>query len=173
LVFLPLLACRYWHHTTTFAPGIRNDLLTPPPCDNTGTPPKATGMLYYAQNSTDTPAYPPPASLDLAAPALETLLRVNATQSNPLRGLTIQGIGFRDAAPTFMEPHGIPSGGDWVRGVCGYVAVGMPARMCSVTVSRAGACAWSHPCLLCTPALGHFGLMGSFVSCAICGFVLM
>ena len=74
----------------------------------------STGTLYYQPNSTDSanPA-PPPATLALAAPTLMTLLRVNATQANPLKGLTLQGIGFRDAAPTFLEPHGIPSGGDW------------------------------------------------------------
>jgi len=83
-----------------------------------------TGMLYYSPNSTDTSNTntnvntnvnnaPPSPTLELAAPTLMTLLQVNATQANPVKGLTIQGIGFRDAAPTFLEPHGIPSGGDW------------------------------------------------------------
>ena len=27
--------------------------------------------------------------------------------------ISMYGIVFRDAAPTFLEPHGIPSGGDW------------------------------------------------------------
>lgn len=53
-----------------------------------------TGTLYYQPNSTDAP---PSSTLELAAPALTTILQVNATQSKPLLGLTLQGIGFRDA----------------------------------------------------------------------------
>ena len=25
----------------------------------------------------------------------------------------ITGLGLRDSAPTYMDPHGVPSGGDW------------------------------------------------------------
>ena len=44
---------------------------------------------------------------------LQALLVANATQAAPIKGLSLRGLGFRDAAPTFMEPHGVPSGGDW------------------------------------------------------------
>eukprot|EP01052_Picozoa_sp_SAG31_P037610 SAG31_NODE_4885_length_2885_cov_3.044149_3_plen_133_part_00 len=44
---------------------------------------------------------------------LQTLFRTNASQADPLVGLSIRGIGFRDAAPTFLHPHAVPSGGDW------------------------------------------------------------
>lgn len=30
-----------------------------------------------------------------------------------MRNLTISGIGFKDSAPSYMEPHAVPSGGDW------------------------------------------------------------
>jgi hypothetical protein len=40
-------------------------------------------------------------------------LVVNASQSAPVRNVTLSGLGFRDAAPTYMEPHAVPSAGDW------------------------------------------------------------
>ena len=46
-------------------------------------------------------------------PRLKTLLTANASQADPIVGLSITGVGFRDAAPTYMDPHGVPSGGDW------------------------------------------------------------
>ena len=33
--------------------------------------------------------------------------------AKPAKDITIRGLGFRDTAPTYMEPHGVPSGGDW------------------------------------------------------------
>ena len=31
----------------------------------------------------------------------------------PVVNVTFKNVGFRDAAPTFLEPHGLPSAGDW------------------------------------------------------------
>jgi len=31
----------------------------------------------------------------------------------PVKGVTLRGIQFQNAAYTYMEPHGVPSGGDW------------------------------------------------------------
>ena len=42
-----------------------------------------------------------------------SLLVANATQAAPIKNLTLRGLGFRDSAPTYMEPHAVPSGGDW------------------------------------------------------------
>jgi hypothetical protein len=67
-----------------------------------------TRTLYYQPNST---TGGPPASFTASAPQLMTLLMVNQTQQQPLKGLTIKGIGFRDTAPTYLEPHAVPSGG--------------------------------------------------------------
>jgi hypothetical protein len=64
--------------------------------------------LYYQPNAT---TGPPPTTFSASAPQLQTLLLVNQTQGNPLKGLTIKGIGFRDTAPTYFEPHAVPSGG--------------------------------------------------------------
>ena len=40
-------------------------------------------------------------------------MHVAANQSHPVRSLQLVGLGFRDTAPTYLEPHGVPSGGDW------------------------------------------------------------
>ena len=34
--------------------------------------------------------------------------------SDPVENITIQGGNFRDTSYTYMDPHGMPSGGDWV-----------------------------------------------------------
>jgi hypothetical protein len=44
---------------------------------------------------------------------LQVLVHINGTQAAPVRDVTFIGVGFRDAASTFMVPHGMPSGGDW------------------------------------------------------------
>jgi hypothetical protein len=49
----------------------------------------------------------------LVAGKLQTLISINSTMSDPIKNVTIQGIKFRDAADTTMEPWGVPSGGDW------------------------------------------------------------
>ena len=56
---------------------------------------------------------PPPSDGSLLAVWLPMLINVTATQEKPAKGISFRGIGFRDAAYTFMHPHGMPSGGDW------------------------------------------------------------
>ena len=36
-----------------------------------------------------------------------------APPTQVVKNITVRGLGFRDAAATVLEPHGIPSGGDW------------------------------------------------------------
>jgi hypothetical protein len=67
-------------------------------------------LIYFHNASVGTP--PPPSTL-FEAPALLTLLRVNASQAAPARDVRLSGLGFRDSAPSFLEPHATPSGGDW------------------------------------------------------------
>ena len=69
----------------------------------------AASRLFFFHNGTGAP---PPDTL-FEVPTLLTLLRVNATQAAPVRNLTIAGLGFKDSAPSYMQPHAIPSGGDW------------------------------------------------------------
>ena len=45
--------------------------------------------------------------------SVKVLLNVSGTKEAPGTGVTVKGITFRDAAPTFMAPHGMPSAGDW------------------------------------------------------------
>ena len=65
---------------------------------------------------------PPPDTRTLVVPNLKQLLTIrgeykglpaSAPPTRAVCNITIKGIGFRDGAPTFLEPHGIPSGGDW------------------------------------------------------------
>ena len=72
----------------------------------------ATGTLFFFPNGTDAAA-PPAADTLFEVPTLQTLLRVNASQAAPAAGVTLAGLGFKDAAPTYFEPFGVPSGGDW------------------------------------------------------------
>lgn len=50
---------------------------------------------------------------DLIATKLQTLIRLNGTSERPVKGVRLLGLGFRDAAKTYMEQWSAPSGGDW------------------------------------------------------------
>lgn len=65
-------------------------------------------FLYYNDSSS-----PPPADLQFVVPQLQEMIGVRGTQQAPVRNITIQGLNIRDAAATYMEPWGVPSGGDW------------------------------------------------------------
>ncbi|EGD73635.1 hypothetical protein PTSG_05343 [Salpingoeca rosetta] len=68
------------------------------------------GALYlYYNGSVGTP---PPAS-GVEATNLKVLISAVAAQADPITNLTIRGLHFRDGALTYMDPHGMPSGGDW------------------------------------------------------------
>ena len=69
----------------------------------------STSLLYYYNNKTGAPT----SDMIFETPSLFTLISINATQSMPVKDVAIIGLGFRDTAPTFMETHAVPSGGDW------------------------------------------------------------
>eukprot|EP01052_Picozoa_sp_SAG31_P011651 SAG31_NODE_663_length_13021_cov_9.408296_13_plen_194_part_00 len=71
---------------------------------------KAAGKLYYFQNATEQKE---PPTAGFVATDLKVLINISGTQAAPVQDITITGITFRDAAYTFMDPHGMPSGGDW------------------------------------------------------------
>ena len=54
----------------------------------------------------------PPADTQYVAPVLKRLITVIGTEAAPVTGIAIRGLGVRDAAATYMEPWGVPSGGD-------------------------------------------------------------
>ncbi|XP_065177576.1 uncharacterized protein LOC135808331 [Sycon ciliatum] len=70
-----------------------------------------TSQLFYFHNASSGTA--PPADLQVEATNLQVLINITGTQANPVKNVTISGIGFCDAAYTYLSPHGVPSGGDW------------------------------------------------------------
>jgi len=73
---------------------------------NATVPDHAAGVRHAASHA-------PPADTTLVAVLLETLISINGTKADPVKGVTVQGITFRDAADITMNPWGVPSGGDW------------------------------------------------------------
>eukprot|EP01043_Picozoa_sp_COSAG02_P023898 COSAG02_NODE_1290_length_13442_cov_6.479125_7_plen_555_part_00 len=69
---------------------------------------KRTRVLRVKPNSTM--EWPPKM---LVATKLQTLVKLNGSQDAPVTDVSFSGIGWRDAAYTFMERWGVPSGGDW------------------------------------------------------------
>ena len=70
----------------------------------------AEQTLYYFGNGTHGVA-PTEA---FVATTVHTLFNVSgASMAQPIRDFSLTSIGLRDTAPTMLEPHGVPSGGDW------------------------------------------------------------
>ena len=70
---------------------------------------KRSAMLYLFHNGTGAP----PATASVVAPSLRTLVNISASQWAPARQITHTGITYRAARYTYMDPHGVPSAGDW------------------------------------------------------------
>ena len=73
----------------------------------------AAGVLYFSPNASDAtgPGGAPPA--EVAIPLLHTFFSLSGAQEAPVRNVSFSGITFTGGRPTFMEPRGQPSGGDW------------------------------------------------------------
>ena len=67
--------------------------------------------LYYFHNAT--PGVQPPGNSVFVATQLKTLVSITGSMSHPVEDIVVNGINFRDTAYTYMDPHGMPSGGDW------------------------------------------------------------
>jgi hypothetical protein len=73
---------------------------------------RTSNQLYYFANTTD--KSPPHPDTEFVAVVQRTLFNVSGTsQKDAVKDFAIRGVGFRDTAWTMMEPHGVPSGGDW------------------------------------------------------------
>jgi hypothetical protein len=72
---------------------------------------KVASKLYFFHNASA--GTPPPASAVFRVPRLQELFHAEASAEAPLANLSFAGIAFTHTAPTYMEPHGVPSGGDW------------------------------------------------------------
>lgn len=66
-------------------------------------------MLYFWYNGTGAP----PKNTVFEVTNLKTLFNVTGTHTNPLKNVSFKGVMFKDTAYTYMDPHGMPSGGDW------------------------------------------------------------
>ena len=67
-------------------------------------------LFYHLPNSTSVS--------DLAKVAFEVanlkhMIRIVGNRSTPVRNLTLQGLGIKDSALTYMDGHEMVSGGDW------------------------------------------------------------
>ena len=67
--------------------------------------------LYFFYNATS--GTEPPRNTLYVVTQLKTLISIKGSMSDPVEDIIIRGIGFRDTAYTYMDPHGMPSGGDW------------------------------------------------------------
>lgn len=68
-------------------------------------------QLYYVVNVTESPGLP---SADgFVATFHRKIMDMHGNMTSPVRNISVNGIGFRDARATYLDPHGVPSGGDW------------------------------------------------------------
>eukprot|EP00730_Choanoeca_flexa_P009176 TRINITY_DN12600_c1_g2_i8.p1 TRINITY_DN12600_c1_g2~~TRINITY_DN12600_c1_g2_i8.p1 ORF type:complete len:851 (+),score=193.92 TRINITY_DN12600_c1_g2_i8:2-2554(+) len=65
--------------------------------------------LYFFYNGTG----PPSSDLEFEVVLQDTLVSLKSEPSSLVTGINFKGITFRDAAYTYLKPHGVPSGGDW------------------------------------------------------------
>ena len=72
---------------------------------------KESMKLYFFYNATS--GTPPPKDTVFEVVRLKTFFNVTGSQRSPVKGLSILGVNFKDSAYTYMDPHGMPSGGDW------------------------------------------------------------
>jgi hypothetical protein len=70
----------------------------------------STGTLTLWWNAT---SGTPPPSTGLVATREIVLFNATASQQHPIANISFLGVGFRDQAITYFEPHGLPSAGDW------------------------------------------------------------
>jgi hypothetical protein len=74
-------------------------------------------QLYYFYNGTTSP---PPTDIYVAT-NLKTLFQVTGTEGSRVQNLTFSGIQFTGGAYTYLDPHGVPSGGDWALQRSGFL----------------------------------------------------
>jgi len=70
---------------------------------------EATSQLFLWYNGTGAPD----AKNQYVATNLKVLVNITGTQATPVKDVTFSNLGFRDSAYTYLDPHGMPSGGDW------------------------------------------------------------
>jgi hypothetical protein len=78
---------------------------------------RETRELFFRPNGTSTP---PAAAV---VPVLANLIEIRGTQATPVTGVSLLGLTLVDNRPTFFDPRGAPSGGDWALERMGAVMV--------------------------------------------------
>eukprot|EP00051_Salpingoeca_urceolata_P012202 m.151344 g.151344 ORF g.151344 m.151344 type:complete len:412 (-) comp17408_c0_seq6:91-1326(-) len=68
---------------------------------------KDTSTLYFIFNGTGTP----PSTVEV--PALAELFVLEGGADSPVSDVTFSSLKFTGQRPTYLEPHGLPSAGDW------------------------------------------------------------
>lgn len=69
---------------------------------------KKTEKLYYFFNTTGIPD-----NVEWVATKTRVLFNITGTKTLPVTDVTIRGLTLRDTRITYLDPHGMPSGGDW------------------------------------------------------------
>ena len=67
-----------------------------------------TRTLFLYHNGTGSPGE---ANVTWLVPGLKQLVRVVGSQAQPVRNVSLLGLGLRDAAYTYLDDWGVPSGG--------------------------------------------------------------
>ena len=70
---------------------------------------KHTSTLYLFHNGTGAPS----TDAEFVVPQLRVLVNMSGSMWDPVVGVTHKGVNFRSTRYTYMDPHGVPSGGDW------------------------------------------------------------
>jgi len=69
---------------------------------------RKAGKLYVFHNGTGAPP-----TDSVVVPQLQVLVNVSGTRWAPVVNASFEGISYTASAYTYMEPHGVPSAGDW------------------------------------------------------------
>eukprot|EP01084_Bolivina_argentea_P319827 554783_1 len=72
---------------------------------------ESTKYLYYYNNITN--ATDNLSNVQFEATQLKVLINMTGSMENPVKNIIIRGLTFKDTAISYMEPHCMPSGGDW------------------------------------------------------------
>ena len=79
-------------------------------------------VLYYFNNETDSKQAPSDTTLFVST-NLKRLFNISASQKSPTKNVTIRGLTLRDTAHTYLDDHGLPTGGDWAIARQGAITV--------------------------------------------------